>query len=239
MKKIISLLCIAGIIALGFSESQAQDTRFGLKGGLTYYKSTVDVDLGIISIDLESDSRIGFTGGFFIEYPLSDLISIQPEILFIQKNQKESDDFFDLNGFDDFDDDPLVETTLTYIDVPVLLKVNIPLEGNVQPFITAGPYLGYLLDAKDNINGDDDFDDFGSIKDFIKDFNYGLIIGAGVNFGNLFLELRYDMGLANIFDDQDLFNGEFNDFDDDFNFFGDLDINARLSGVSFSLGVRF
>ncbi len=248
MKKIIALLCTMGMVAMGLSEYHAQDARFGLKGGVTYYKGTVDANLGFFSLELESDSRIGFSGGLFMEYPLSDLISIQPEILFIQKNQKESEDFFELNGFndfndfDDFDDEPLVETTLSYIDVPVLLKVNIPLEGDVQPFITVGPYVGYLLDAKDNLNGTDEFDDFddiGSIKDLVKDFNYGLIIGGGVNFGNLFLELRYDMGLANIFDEDELMNGDLNDFDDDFDLFGDMDISARISGLSFSIGIRF
>jgi len=88
MKKIISLLCMAAIIALGFSESQAQDTRFGFKGGLTYYKGTVDVDLGIISLDLESDSRIGFTGGLFIEYPLSDLFPFNPKFYTSRKIKK-------------------------------------------------------------------------------------------------------------------------------------------------------
>jgi len=96
MKKIISLLCIAGIFALGFSESQAQDTRFGLKGGLTYYKGTVDVNLGFLSLDMESDSDIGFAGGVFAEFPISDFLSIQPEVLFIQKNSKEEGDPFDL-----------------------------------------------------------------------------------------------------------------------------------------------
>ena len=223
------MLCIFAFTAI---ELSAQETRFGLKGGATFYKGTIEVGLSGFNIESTSDAKLGFAGGIFAEFPLNDFISIQPEVLYMQKNSKESDDFFD-TGFDDFDDfdDESASTNLSYIDVPLLLKLNVPLDGNIQPYIAAGPFVGYLLDAKAKVEGDEE-----DLKEFMKDINYGVIFAAGINFGKIGVEFRYDMGLANIFDEDALLNGD--DFDDDFGF-GDIDINATLSGFSLMLTVGF
>ena len=223
------MLCIFAFTAI---ELSAQETRFGLKGGATFYKGTIEVGLGGFNIEATSDAELGFAGGIFAEFPLNDFISIQPEVLYMQKNSKESDDFFD-TGFDDFDDfdDESATTNLSYIDVPLLLKLNVPLDGNIQPYIAAGPFVGYLLDAKAKVEGDEE-----DLKEFMKDINYGVIFAAGINFGKIGVEFRYDMGLANIFDEDALLNGD--DFDDDFGL-GDIDVNATLSGFSLMLTVGF
>lgn len=228
MKKLLSLLCMAGIICFGFSESQAQDTRFGLKGGLTYYKATLEVGVAGFNIETESDADIGFVGGLFAEFPINDMFSIQPEVLYIQKNSKSSDDTFDF-GFDDDLDGGEGKSKFSYIDVPVLLKLNIPVDGNVSPFIGIGPFVGYLLDAKATGDGVDE-----DLTDFMNSINYGLIFSGGVNFGNIGVELRYDMGMANIFDEDSIFD----EIDDDFGF-GNLNIDAKLSGFSLMLSIGF
>ena len=50
-----------------------------------------------------------------------------------------------------------------------------------------------------------------SIKELLKSADYGGIIGAGVNFGNIGAELKYALGFANIndIDDEVLKNGSF------------------------------
>lgn len=225
MKKLCTILCLIGLMAFSVKDAVAQDTRFGLKGGITFYKGTID----FAGFEESSSSALGFTAGVYAEFPLSKYISIQPEILYNQKNIEEDDSFFDENN----------QVSFSYIDVPVLLRLNIPLEGNVSPFVTAGPYVGYLLDAKDEFDGQTE-----DISEFIEDLNYGIIIGGGVQFGNFNVEVRYDIGLANIYKDE-LFMDEFNDFDDfddffDFgDFFGGGSIEGKLSGLSLTFGISF
>ncbi len=227
MKKLLPAFIIAGLLAFTFTNLQAQDTRFGLKGGLTFYKISGELSVDFMGFSetetFDSGTRMGFHGGIFMEKPLNEFLSIQPEINFVQKGGSESDSD-DLVDFSDED------VTLSYIDVPLLLKVNIPLDGNVSPFLTAGGYIGYLLDAKAEFG-----DVTEDISDEVKDISYGLLFGVGANFGNFFVEARYDYGLSNIFDN-DLFDDELNGGDfDDINF----DFKVRNSGFSIAVGVMF
>ncbi len=225
MKKLCTILCLIGLMAFSVKDAVAQDTRFGLKGGITFYKGTID----FAGFEETTNSALGFTGGIYAEFPLSEYISIQPEILYIQKSTEEDDSFFDENN----------QTTFSYIDVPVLLRLNIPLDGSFSPFVTAGPYVGYLLDAKDEFNGETE-----DISDYIEDLNYGIIIGGGVQFGKFNVEVRYDIGLANIFK-EGVFMDEFDDADDfddffDFgDFFGGGSFEGKLSGLSLTFGISF
>lgn len=212
MKKLLTIICVAGLFALSVQDIKAQDTRFGIKGGGTLYSITTE--FGGFGEE-STDSKIGFAAGLYVEKPFSDLLSLQVEGLFVQKGGEEE-------GGEFFDDE---EITLSYVDIPVLLRVNIPLDGTAQPYVYGGGYLGYLLDASAN---DED------ISEFLNDFNYGLAFGAGVSFGMLSLDIRYDLGLGNIYDDSafdDL--GEFGDF------FGGAGIEATTSGLMLTAGISF
>lgn len=213
MKKFIIIVLTTFLITSFLTEIKAQDTIFGLKGGVTYYKGTFDVG----GFEDTTDPSIGFTGGLFAEFPVSDFLSIQPEVLYIQKNAEESDDFFG--------ETETSKTKLTFVDVPLLLKLKIPLDGNVGPFIVAGPYAGYLIDAVDEINGESE-----DISDFLNNINYGVLFGAGAQIGAFSIEARYDLGLANLYD---------TDAFDDNEFFDAGDVDVTLSGFSVLAGISF
>ena len=209
MKKLLSLICIAGMIAFGFNEAQAQDTRFGLKGGLTMYS----METSVMGFSETSDNKLGFTGGLFVEKPFSDMFSLQFEALFVQKGGEDSDEVWG--------DESL---TLSYVDIPVLLKVNIPLDGDTTPYVYGGGFFGYLIDASEEANGETH-----DIGEFFNDFNYGVAFGAGVSFGMFNLDVRYDMGLANIVDEDD----EFGDI------FGDGGFEVNTKGFMVTAGITF
>ncbi len=209
MKKILSVLCVAGMLAFGFNETQAQDTRFGLKGGLTMYS----METSVMEFSETSDNKMGFTGGLYVNKPLSDMFSLQFEALFVQKGGEDSDM--------DFGDDKL---TLSYVDIPVLLKVNIPLDGDITPYVYGGGFAGYLIDASSDENGET-FD----VGDAFDDLNYGVAFGAGVSFGMFNVDVRYDMGLANIMDMDD----EFGDM------FGAGGIEVSTKGFMVTAGISF
>lgn len=211
MKKLVSIICVAGLFALSVNDIQAQDTRFGIKGGATLYSITTD--FGGFGEE-STDSKIGFAAGLYVEKPFTELFSLQVEGLFVQKGGEESDDLFGD-----------ASSTLSYVDVPVLLRVNVPLDGSAQPYVYAGGYLGYLIDA----TADDE-----DISEFLNDFNYGLAFGAGVSFGMLSLDIRYDLGLGNIYDDS-----EFEDLGDFGDFFGNASFESTVSGLMLTAGISF
>lgn len=232
MKKNLFIICLAVLFVFSFHQAQAQDTRIGIKGGLSLYSTTISFSSFGFSIDETSDSKIGFAAGVFVEKPVSDMFSLQFEGLFVQKGGKDEDsDLGDGN------------VTLSYIDVPVLLRFNIPLDKeDIEPFVYGGAFAGYLLDASAESDGED-IDDI-DITEFLTNINYGLVLGAGVSFGMLTVDIRYDLGLANIFDDSsnifDELNGEFDDFDD-FGNIGDLlgGIEVSTKGLMLTVGVAF
>lgn len=212
MKKNRIPVIIVAFLAFSISMAQAQDARFGLKGGAALYSTTASISALGFSEEETTDFRMGFTAGLFIEKSFSDLISGQVEGLYVQKGGKDevSGEDFDA-GVGTSDGDLL----LTYIDIPVMLKINIPLESNVSPFLYGGGFAGYLLDASAEANGQSAEDEGVEIKDLLTDLNYGAIFGAGITFGAFTLDIRYDLGLANIFDkDSDLINDLKNEFGD-------------------------
>ena len=71
MKKII----LAAIAVMAFSFANAQETRFGVKGGLNL--STLGGDASGVS------SLVGFHVGGFAEIKIIEKLAIQPELLLI------------------------------------------------------------------------------------------------------------------------------------------------------------
>ena len=59
--------------------AQDLDNRFGIKGGLN--KTFFNVDQQ--NLGFYSTSETGFYGGLFVEFPIDDDLTIQPEVLYI------------------------------------------------------------------------------------------------------------------------------------------------------------
>ncbi|OXA77267.1 Outer membrane protein beta-barrel domain-containing protein [Flavobacterium aquidurense] len=141
MKRIF-LVAIA-VMAFGFTN--AQQTRFGIKGGLniTTYAGGDYWD---------ANSLVGFQVGGFAEIKIIERLAIQPEILFSTQGARLD------TSFGDYDE------KLNYINVPVLAKFYITKQFTVE----GGPQLGFLVSAKQE--GHDAKDDFKSVD---TGFNFG------------------------------------------------------------------
>lgn len=127
---------------------------------------------------------------------LSPRFSIQPELNYLTTGEWWEDE-------DSVDIWKVVET-FNYLQIPVLVKVHLVPEGKVDPFLLAGPVMGFLLSAreKEYLNGE--LDDNYDIKDFFKSTDFGAAIGGGAEFMvstvKVFVDLRYYMGLKNAYD---------------------------------------
>ena len=137
--------------------------------------------------------KFGFHVGGFAEFVITDQISIQPELLYSTQG----------TGYDDvivlgipFMKD--ASTSLGYINVPVLLKINF---GESGFGVEVGPQVGFLVSAesKGTIFGQSGS---GSIKDNCKTLDVTAVAGLSYNFAeNFVVSARYGFGLTKVIKD--------------------------------------
>lgn len=111
------------------------------------------------------------------------MIGLQPEVLYVQKGV-------------DFEGTPSASSDaphISYIEVPVLVKVTIPTPA-IEPMFYAGPSVMFRLQCR--VNDTD-------CGDQTKSTDYGAVLGAGLRFGGargFTVEGRYTWGLRDIHD---------------------------------------
>jgi len=165
-----------------FGVLHAQDenvtTEFGVKGGFNMsnlYQNDAD----------DENVLYGFNAGVYATLPISDFIAIQPELLFTTKGAELKYDNALASGDAKF--------RLNYIELPLLVRVNITKNFNVH----AGGYASYLVSSKLTGSGTFDFDQDIDTDDLNK-FDAGLSAGVGVDFNPISVGVRYNYGLTTV-----------------------------------------
>lgn len=181
------------VLVFGFTNAQDEvkatsEVKFGAKGGINLANIVGD-DAG------DANMFVGFNAGFFVEIPVTDKLTIQPEILYSAQGSK-SEGPLNIEG-DIYD----VKATLkmNYINVPVMFKYQVADKFSLE----AGPYVGFLVSAKvkAEVSG------FGSAtedaKDLFKSTDFGLGLGMNYEFSDvIFANARYQAGLTEIGDSE-------------------------------------
>jgi hypothetical protein len=183
MKMQSNFLCALTLfMTASFGMLQAQEekvtTEFGVKGGFNMsnlYQSEAD----------DNNVIYGFNAGVYATLPISDFIAIQPEILYTTKGAELDYNNAFLQGNAKF--------KLNYIEVPLLVRVNITKNFNVH----AGGYASYLVSSKVTGDGDINFDEAVDTDDLNK-FDAGIAAGIGVDFNPISVGLRYNYGLTTV-----------------------------------------
>ncbi len=171
-KKILSL---ALVFTLAAAVMFASPLGVGVTAGgtLSFVDSNVPGD---------KTPRYGVTGGIFGTFSLIEIentmdLSVRPEVLFVMKGYKDSNDN---------------KVNFNTIEVPILVKTSILSGLSAAPYVMVGPTVGILLSA--------DYDKI-SIDGNIKPFDIGVVFGAGVETENgLGLDVRFNLGVSNIID---------------------------------------
>ncbi len=205
----VALIMILALGTLAFAAGEMNQgygnytglTGFGIKAG------------GNISKEIGSDARFtvpgsgntitpdfkgGFIGGAFATYNFTDMIAVQPEVLFTMKGARHNTDLTvpgvgTANNF---------RALLNYIEIPVLLKVMPMSQSNVHPEVYVGPAVSFLLSARSkyDIGGSTISND---IKSELHSTDFGVAFGAGVGYGlgsgKLSLDARYTLGVTKIY----------------------------------------
>ena len=150
MKKI---LVLAVLTVLGFTNVNAQEIKFGAKGGLNFASISGDNTKGI-------DLVTAFNFGVLSEIPISDKFSFQPELMYSGQGYS-----FKNNTI-----------ALSYLNIPLMGKYYLTKGLSLE----AGPQIGFLLSAK---NEKTDVKDSFNTFDFGVNFGLGYKLDNGLNFG--------------------------------------------------------
>jgi hypothetical protein len=127
-------------------------------------------------------------------------LAVQPELLYSSK------------GITDKETDVDAKLKMNYVEVPVLLRVEVPTSGGVKPFFYGGPAISFKASCNIEVSGqgvniNSNCDDLESPGMKLKTVDYGLVAGGGLAFdvgGKTFsIGARYDHSLGKIADGSD------------------------------------
>jgi hypothetical protein len=192
MKKVLLVLFFVAL-TVGVNAQ----VRFGAKVGGTLSNITAKNDGKKVDA---TKAGIGFQLGGVLEYSFSESIALQPELLYVLNNVKVKDVAEGLSS----------KFVLQSIQLPVNFKYKFGVE-NLKFYATAGPYLGYIVSAKEKIKGtvedegikfdiNEDTDLFDKEKSDLelKHLDLGVGVGFGVEISKFTVGVGSQYGLANL-----------------------------------------
>lgn len=170
MKKTLIVLCVMLLCAL---QMRAQ-SGFGIKGGLSYNSMS---DIEIENWESSFKKKTGFHAGILYKARLVGGLSLQPELLYIQKGGN-----LEMMG-------KSADFKVHHIQLPVNLQLGIDLM-LFRPFIMVSPYIGYAIANGDELKGLE--------WDNMNRFEYGIGLGAGLDIWKFQVTGRYCWDLGKV-----------------------------------------
>ena len=174
MKKIT----LMAVLLLGAMASFGQSFTLGVKTGINL--ATLKGDVG------DESNRMGYQAGAWARVGGAGFY-VQPEVYLGSKGGefgtiRQNGTTYEGDG----------KVNFTTLDIPVLIGNKFGFD-KLNFRIMAGPVISFLLDksAKENYAVATNFDNY-------KNQTIGLQSGAGVDLGNVSVDLRYEKGLSNI-----------------------------------------
>ena len=195
MKKTLLLLHIVLLVAT--SASAIGLSGKGVKAGLNLTRFTGD-------FYNKSEIILNYSGGVFIETPLSPEFAFQAELLFMKKGDKEPVAGYMVDSLEFYYEDI---TKLTYLEIPLLVKYKTHTNGRLKPAVFAGPAVSWLINAVS-----DEYDSTiqevakaADIRDDLKALDLGIVVGAGFTYltrpgHGVTFDIRYTLGMIKIDD---------------------------------------
>jgi outer membrane protein W len=198
MKNFGTLLIFAFMFTL---VTQGYTQTFGVKAGLNL--SNMHSKDNNDTYDDNAKMNPGFHLGATAEFPLTEMFSFETGLMLSTKGTMESyKDTYSGNTYES-----KVKLNLFYLDIPLTAKASYDI-GGAKIYGAFGPYLGVGLSGKikSEVTGETATTEdvkwgSSSSNDYLKRFDYGMIIGAGAEIKAIQIGLSYGLGLANISSD--------------------------------------
>jgi len=184
MKKLIPAILL--IIALpAFAQRIKLDKdhenffRIGAKGGVNINK--------ISGKSYKEGFNFNFQAGIFLQFNFSDRFGLQPEVNFVQTSSEFSNDANDIY-YDLFLDGSQKKSKLNFLEVPLLLNINVGESKRVK--LQIGPAYGGLL--KQTV------DSLKANANIYKNGEWSAIGGLFIQLPFVNIGARYKMGLTEL-----------------------------------------
>jgi hypothetical protein len=219
---------IAVLVAATAASAQGFGLRAGLNlGQLQTVKDYSDSYEGNYQSETSNTTDntgnlIGFHVGAVVDIKILEFLYFQPGIMLSLKGGEEKEESEERESYSGYNRYYYRETkssvALWYIDVPLMLSLKGTLANDLALRVNLGPYLGFGLFGKYEYERVRREDDSGPEKESreiknvfaptaiekaegFKGFerlNFGVGLGAGVEYTSLYFGLNYNMGLANM-----------------------------------------
>jgi hypothetical protein len=200
MKKYFLLFASVALSTFVFAQTSPS---FGIRGGVSYaglqgdavssVRNMIDFSNGAIT----TGSRPGLFGGGYVNIPVAENFSIEPAVYYAQKGY-ELKGSFNIKGAEFLSAGAKVQLNTSYIDIPVLAKLNV---SGLQIF--AGPQVSFLTDAKLRMTagalGFNIVDNTMDAKNQFNKLDVAVTGGLGYQFSNgVNITAAYDHGLSKV-----------------------------------------
>ncbi|HEX2865645.1 MAG TPA: porin family protein [Ignavibacteriales bacterium] len=204
------------LIAFTAVISPAQNFTLGVKGGASMIRMDFEKPVYIFPYyhsespsTAEYKTAYGYTFGLTGTYRISELISIEADILYELKGTKYG---IEQESFPGYMPAKFTYTyNLNYAAVPLLAKIYLPLDSDFKPHAVLGASFDFLLNSNMSYTVErdprvmvpgvvmpSDFD----LNSKTNSFDLGLVGGVGADYsfasGILSLEALYELGTANL-----------------------------------------
>jgi hypothetical protein len=212
------LILIIGVLAAA-SPVSAQEVVPGdsastaaSRAAAWYTRPAVGVQVGYSRSDIALggggnllNSRQGAISGVYLQFPLSEIFAIRPELLFSLKGGSTV-------ATVGSEGEQNIDIELAYIELPVLFRVSFP-TGSVRPVLFGGPAMaiqvGCDFSFSDSVRSTCGQDNLS----IVRGWDFGLVGGGGVEKrlrrAIIALEARYTAGMRSIVEGVDLKNRAF------------------------------
>ncbi len=190
MKRIITLVMVVALAIPSFAQFEKPKSRFNHSGMEYYFGLRLGLNVATMSSDspaYDTDSRSGFAiGGVYgLQLSRTTPLWIEAGLMYSEK------------GGEVHINDDKITYRMCYLQLPIVVKYNFNVDDDffIQPFF--GGYLALGVGGKTK-----DYKELESWSTFddMNRFDGGLRLGCGVEYKMMYAELGYDLGLANIAD---------------------------------------
>lgn len=198
------------------------EIELGIKGGLSIvgmshqpwgHSGNLVTYLGddIYANNIKDKSINKFTFGGFIRLNFTEYFSVQPELNYIEKGTVvEGQAIASVSGIGDVVYNVTEKLTLRCAQIPVLARLDLPIYDRVRIGLFAGPAVSLIFDPKhyhleltssgrgisSGLTGEPDIQNG-------KSFDFAIVFGSDIGMpvfgGRLFCDIRYEIGMLNLF----------------------------------------
>jgi len=179
------------VIAIFIGTMTFAQFHLGIKGGVSMSKLTTNIN------DVVEATRTGFQLGAFVR--IGEKFHLQPEVYFTAKPghiEFTTPSLADPNKKSNISED----ITFTSFDIPILVGyrlIKLP-GGNIR--LQAGPVASIISNTKITVSRDGVEVPEQDYPNNFNSFTWAAQFGAGVDFLFLTVDLRYELGLSNLYD---------------------------------------